>query len=113
MAKSPAKQPLKVRLAKGVLTISIGVETLKWAAEHHDEFYHPYTDKWSIVINKPNEFAKDVVRALRDEGEDGSTPVHYLLDKAIAEVMENGSEGLDEDAMEALEEAERKERDDE
>jgi hypothetical protein len=107
--KRPRDKHLEVKLAGGVLTISIGVEALKWAAEHNEEFYKPETGKYALVISDADEFAKDIVTALRDEQEDGTTTVHELIDKAVRYVMENGSEGLDEDAIEAIEEAERAE----
>ena len=103
-----AKTPLKVRITGGVLTISIGVETLKYVAEHHEEFWQPQTDKYALVVSNVNQFAKDVRNELEREEEDGSTPVHLMLDKAIYQAVEQGSEGIDHDAADAIEEAERK-----
>lgn len=108
-AKSPRAAPMAVKIKGGILTISIGVETLKSAAERHEEFWLPMTDKYSMVVSDADRFAKDVLLELEREEEDGSTPVHLLLDKAIYQASEQGSEGLDYDAIEALEEAERKE----
>lgn len=102
---------MAVKIKGGVLTISIGVETLKFAAERHEEFWLPATDKYSMIVSNADRFAKDVLLELEREEEDGSTPVHLLLDKAIYQASEQGSEGLDYDAIEALEAAERKAND--
>lgn len=40
-------------------------------------------------------FAQGMLWALNHEGEDGSTPVHYLLDRAVIEAAEQGTEGLE------------------
>lgn len=108
---SNAKSPLRVVVKDGMLVISIGVETLKWAAENCEKFWLPLTDKGALVVGNVGQFAMDVRQVLRQEEEDGTTPVHLLLDKAFESVMENGAEGLDFEAMEVLEETERRERD--
>lgn len=101
--------PLRCRIVDRVLTIEIGIDTLKGAAERHEQFWQPATDKVALVVNSPEKFAKDVRSALQDEGEDGSTKITAMLDAAILEAVEQGSEGLDYEAMDAIEEAERKE----
>lgn len=47
-------------------------------------------------ITNAKAFAKDVVRALNDEEEDGTTPIHRLMDKACEEAIEQGAEGVEE-----------------
>lgn len=45
--------------------------------------------------------AKSIVRYLNDEDEEGSTPVHFALDTALRNAVEQGEEGFsfsDEDA---------------
>jgi hypothetical protein len=101
------RQPLRVCVKDGVLSVTIGVETLAWAAEHHDKFYLPLTNKSNLVVWDFGRFAMDIKAELESEVEDGTTMVHLMIDKAVEAVMENGGEGLDIDAMEALEEAER------
>ena len=49
-------------------------------------------------------FAAEVVRALNDEREDGTTPVHQMFDRAFDEAINQGAEGIeecDEDEFEA------------
>lgn len=103
--------PLRCRLVERVLTIEIGIDILKGAAEHHDAFWQPETDKYSLVVKDPERFAKDVLTELLAEGEDGSTMVTKMLDAAIKEAVEQGAEGLDHDAMDAIEQAEKSARD--
>lgn len=99
--------PLRCRVLERVLTIEIGIDTLKFAAERHDSFWQPITDKCALVVNDPKQFAEDVLAALEDEAEDGSTPISRTLDAAILHAVEQGSEGIDLEAMDAIETAER------
>lgn len=47
-----------------------------------------------IAVVDPAVFAGELVRALNDEGEDGTTLVHQMLDKACVNAAEDGAEGL-------------------
>lgn len=99
--------PLRCRLIERVLTIEIGIDTLKFAAERHDSFWQPTTDKCALVVNDSDLFSRAVRVELIRESEDGSTPISRALDAAILEVVEQGAEGIDGDAMDAIEAAER------
>jgi hypothetical protein len=44
-------------------------------------------------------FAPEVVRALNDEDEEGTTPIHHLFDDAFTEAIEQGAEGVEEDPV--------------
>lgn len=98
---------LKVTASKSGIRITISAKALKWAAEHHEQYWQPITNKFALVVSDPVQFAADVCAALEDEEEDGSTPVHRLLDAAIDSAVNDGSEGLDHDAMDVIQEAER------
>lgn len=76
--------PLTVEIKDGCLCISIGVKTLAFAITHSPEL--------NLNVTDFEGFAADVARELRDEQEDGTTPVHLLLDEAAAKAVENGSE---------------------
>ena len=39
-------------------------------------------------------FSDEILRALNDEQEDGTTPVHQMLDAVVLEAIENGAEGI-------------------
>jgi hypothetical protein len=87
------RKGLVVAVVKGnALVIRIPVETLAWAAEHSETLSfegHP------LKICDRAAFAKSVVRALCNEGEDGSTPVTHLFDSAFDWVLEQGEDGPD------------------
>lgn len=104
------KIPLRCRVIERVLTIEVGIDTLRWAAEHCEAFWQPQTDKYALVVSDPERFAKDVCDELMRESEDGSTPLHYLFDKAFEEAVNGGSDGVDHNAMDVIEEAERAEK---
>lgn len=85
-------QPLKAEVVDGRIVISVGVETLK--------FCHNETEKQSegirgfgsgFFITEAEEFAKDVVRELKREREDGSSPLTDLFDKFTIESANQGS----------------------
>ena len=90
--------PLRTEIVRGQLVISIGINTLAFA---FDASAHAgvHDDKlgWRRIANvkSPTIFAKDVAIALEHEEEDGSTPLHHLLDNAGKSAMENGSLGID------------------
>jgi hypothetical protein len=42
------------------------------------------------------EFAADLVRELNREGEDGTTRIHIMFDKAIFEAIDQGAFGIEE-----------------
>jgi hypothetical protein len=46
---------------------------------------------YDVTVNDVSDFAQDVIRALNREEEDGTTPVHELLDKALASAIDDGS----------------------
>jgi hypothetical protein len=86
MAKNKS---LKVEIIDGELRISIGISNLKKAMETSpDERL-----TWYKVLDL-EAFAKDVVNELLDEDEEGTTPVHRLLDNAFFFAIENGSAGI-------------------
>ncbi len=98
---SAKDQPLEVKVNKGVLSISIGIDTLSFCFEE-SEYNNPCQeigDSYEFVrqykIKDSLEFAKDVRRALLDEREDGSTILTDLLDKACEEAVDQGSLGID------------------
>lgn len=101
-----SSKPLTCKVVRGVLKVEIGVAALQQAAQNHEGFWQPVTDAYALVVSDPLVFAEDVKTALLDEAEDGSTPLHHLFDAAILAASEQGSEGLDYDAMEQITDAE-------
>lgn len=85
-----SKKPLSVEIKDDVLTFSIGVETLAYAIQQGPNWPS------DVKVTDARTFAKDVLRELEREEEDGTTPVHRMLDARGRDAMENGSEGCSE-----------------
>lgn len=98
--KKPENTPLSVAVKDGKLTVSIGINRLASAFQQSD-YARPYDEvlgNWAAKfgIIDAELFASDVARELVREEEDGTTPVHLLLDKVCAEAVEQGSAGVEE-----------------
>lgn len=99
--KQPKSKALSARVTRdGVLTIEIGVDTLKFAAEHGQ--YHADGGQRQIEdcakVTNARGFARSVAKELMDEvGEDGSTPLTLALDRAIESALENDLDNVDMD----------------
>jgi hypothetical protein len=90
--------PLEMKVDGDVVRIAIGVDTLSWAAEASNE-WNPLNEKtgefnqtWWVMDK--TEFAKDVLRALQREAEDGSSPFTRLLDQMTTAALDDGSLGV-------------------
>ena len=98
--KDDSDLPLQVSVQEGVFAITIGIDRIVWAAEHSkdwnpfDDEKNDYVQKWKVVDSV--EFAKDVMAAMLDEREDGSSLLTDLFDKALMIALEDGSLGCDE-----------------
>jgi hypothetical protein len=88
--------PLRCLIKKNSLVIEVGLDVLKFATENHPELYEDGLDKGRYVVTDVAVFAKEVVRELQKEEEDGTTPIHSLLDKAILDAISNGAQGVEE-----------------
>ena len=85
---SQERQPLRAFIRGGVLTISIGVETLAHAVRTGQGF----GGDAEVLVSDVEAFARDVLRELEREQEDGTTPVHAMLDAAARAAVEDGTE---------------------
>lgn len=54
--------------------------------------YHPDDTFRGIKVTDLDGFAREVVRALNDEDERGTTPIHHLFDEACDAAIEDGSQ---------------------
>jgi hypothetical protein len=81
------KRPLMVKIEHGEVVIRIGVDVLAFAAEKGPVFDMEDPPQ---IIDK-NEWARDVVTELEREEEDGTTPIHAMLDAAMRAAVEGGS----------------------
>lgn len=77
------------------IVIRIPVAALPGAAQvAWDEQYG--FEQHSLRVCDVAAFAKEFVRELNSEAEDGTTLIHIVLDKAAVNAAENGAEGLEE-----------------
>lgn len=88
--RTPAGKLLDVSVVDGVLTISIGVGLLAFAVQAASDVSE-WPEDFKIV--DPETFAKGIANALLAEEEDGTTPVHRMLDAAAVEALEQGADG--------------------
>jgi hypothetical protein len=83
-------RPLNAFVENNVLTIEIGVDVLAWACLHDGAQIVERGDDYVITNNEG--FARDVVREMLDEAEDGSSLVTRFIDEAIEQAIDNGAE---------------------
>lgn len=94
--QAPEKCPLSVGVEDSQLVIRIGIGTLAFATECCPLLAGDAIDPPYVKVADKKMLAEDVLRALSDEEEDGTTPVHRLLDEAILEAYAQGSLAFDE-----------------
>ncbi len=85
------ERPLTVRIERDELVIRIGIGTLAFSAGECPLFYNGELDRQDVRVTDPAEWASDVLCALAQEEEDGSTLVTELLDNAMSDAVDNGS----------------------
>ena len=88
---------LKCFIEDGVLTMQIGVEALAHVTKLNPDLseYDEATGEWNEPeITDPDKFAEEVLRALKDESDDGTTLLHVAIDTAAMNAIENGAEGI-------------------
>lgn len=80
----------------GVISMRIGVKTLAHATEICPELWDAEKDRGSYKVIDPEVFAKEVADKINDEDEQGNTLLTRMLDKAIADAINWGCEGIEE-----------------
>lgn len=94
-------RPLTIAVEDDELVIRIGVDVLAHCFEigednqPFNEELNDYQRTWKVIDK--HEFAKGVAEGLREEEEDGSTPLTKILDAAFIRAVENDM-GIDVDA---------------
>jgi len=90
---------LSVNIVDDELVIRVGISTLCTAVRQCEVIDHAVMDadddESAVEITDEAVFAQAIRDALKDEEEDGSTPVHRLLDAAANEAIEQGCEGIE------------------
>lgn len=89
--------PLRCRSLNGTLDMSIGINTLKCAAENHPEFYDGEHERSRLKVTDAEVFASEIECEINREDEDGSTIFTRMLDLAIEMAVQNGCEGVNYD----------------
>lgn len=95
--------PLEATVDGHGLHIRIGIKSLAnavvlsdWAAPFHES---AQDFQRTFAITDPVQFAREVLRALQRESDDGSTLLTRLLDKAAREAIDDGAEGCEFDCV--------------
>lgn len=99
--KRHVERALSVRVVNGELVIRIGVNVLAYAAAF-SAWANPFNEDRddyirTFAIEDANEFADDVLHAMLNEREDGSTPLSDFIDEMSEAAVNDGSLGLHED----------------
>lgn len=78
------------------VVIAIHKSAIQCATELHPDLeYYNEDDQFDCPkVTNLNRFVEEVVDALNNEREDGSTFITDALDKAIVEAIESGAEGV-------------------
>lgn len=96
MAKDTA---LSVEIENDELVIRVGISTLCKAVRQCPVIDYAVMeadgDEDAVKITDEAVFAEAIRDALHEEEEDGSTPVHRLLDAAANEAIEQDCEGIE------------------
>lgn len=76
------------------IVIRIPFGHLPHAASCHDDYYDSDGESLLTVTNE-GVFAAEVVKALKDEREDGTTWIDAMLEEAIGYAVEDGGRGVE------------------
>jgi hypothetical protein len=82
-------QLLNVEIKDEKIILSIGVEALEIAASVGRSF-----GMGEVAITNMDAFMSGLLRYIRREEEDGSTPFHRMIDECVSEMIENGEDGV-------------------
>lgn len=107
-----ADTPLSVKVEGDQLVSRIGVERLAFCAQEASETYDEDAREYRkpLKVTDDRGFADDVIRALLEEEEDGSTPLGLLFDQVSIRAWEDGSIHCAEDVLRPLSEHPEEER---
>ena len=88
--------PLKCEVIDGAIQFIIGAKVLAHAVHVCPALYDGENDRGLYKVTDPAAFAKELVRTLNHESEDGSTRMTKMLDEAVEHAIEHGAEGIEE-----------------
>ena len=84
---------MKIEIKNNNIVISIPTESLSFAYAAAVDL--GYINKGSFILDS-DVFSKELLSALLEEDEDGTTIVHKMLDKAMYHATDQGAEGVGE-----------------
>ena len=92
--------PLRCEIRNNQLIIRLGLNTLAFAAENPfgDSLFadgSTVDDGSTITVVDKRAWAEEVLRALENEDEQGTAPVHTLLDQAMRSAIDDGAVGVE------------------
>ena len=89
---NPVDSPLQVRLEKGQLIISIGINTMADSV-----FRSPTLEQadYNYRVTDAEQFTKDLINAMEVESEDGDTPLNHFLDDMAMAAIDEGSPAVE------------------
>ena len=99
---------LTITVEDAAIVIRLPLETMRVAAENCEglaTFNGSRNDFRKVRVTHLDIFAKEVVRELNREEEDGTTPVHLLFDAAFENAVEQGAEGIYIEGIDGMDEA--------
>jgi hypothetical protein len=85
----------KAVIEDGSIVIRVAIEALPTIIEGVGALWNSEGNP-GFKITNVEEFAADLVRALNNEEEDGTTPIHTMVDAAIFDAIEQGALGVEE-----------------
>lgn len=85
---------LKCEIVNGLLTITVSADLVKYATEHHPDFYDVDSDVFRVKVADEAEWLKSVSHRLTHVEEGGSTLLSDVFDAAIYAAVDQGDEGL-------------------
>lgn len=88
--------PLQCIAGDGVLVILVSADVVKYATEHHPDFYNHDSDVYMVKVDNEQQWLESVASRLTEQHEGGSTPLSELFDKVIYTAVDQGDEGLEE-----------------
>jgi hypothetical protein len=90
---------LQAAAIEGAIVIVVSSDVVKFATEHHGEFWDPDAtegDGYRLKVSDEQVWIESVARRLNYElGESGDTLLTQALDKAIYDAADQGEEGVD------------------
>lgn len=97
LSEKPKGIRLQAVAIEGALVVVVSSDVVKFATEHHGEFWDPdaEVDGYRLKVDDEQVWLESVARHLNDElGESGDTLLTQALDKAISNAAEQGGEGI-------------------